>query len=228
MLGLGVRFAVPSNPRDASSFAPGCGRSEFDRLGFLVVNGQIQSNVKQAQAPPASRAELLDDLHNLRHCYFAYHNEKETLAWAGLAAYLAVTVALGFKVGGSAPIWGRVGVTSAVSLGLVGVLFYARMQFNLREWAARINGALGLAILQQFGQQTPRGRARARGFDGLLADLLQLLGKRVDKNKSAMHPTVFAHLDEADADVRVIRLEAAAYSLVVLAGTAAIVATWLS
>src|SRR5689334_15106778 len=92
--------------------------------------------------------ELLRFLYDSRSFMSSYHNQKENLGWAGVATYLAAMGAIGLTRSGHHSILENVGVTIAVIGSFILVLAYVRRQFNLREWAARLNFAHNRAILE--------------------------------------------------------------------------------
>lgn len=85
----------------------------------------------------ATREELLKYLADLQKFTGDYHNHKELLGWA--AALLYLIISLGFGFGGQAPTdLNRIVFSVLLPLVLLSVIAYARRQWNLREYAARI------------------------------------------------------------------------------------------
>src|SRR2546430_575158 len=101
------------------------------------------------------RDELLRFLYDSRSFISSYHNQKENLGWAGVAAYIAAMGAIGLTRSGHHSILGNVGVTIVVVGSFILVLAYVRRQFNLREWAARLNFAHNRAILETLLPDLP-------------------------------------------------------------------------
>src|ERR1700694_1317836 len=126
----------------------------LDRHAVTQVARSIEAAAQAidaaANAILASRSDpLLEYLYKERDGFDAYHNQKETMAWAGVAVFLAATVAVATSVKKPEHWWETHALQQLVlTVTFFAVLAYTRRQFNLREWAARINEALTRKILE--------------------------------------------------------------------------------
>jgi hypothetical protein len=203
-------------------------------VAIEVAAKAVQDAAKSVQA--LQRDVLLEHLYKTREAELVYHDHKETMAWAGVAVFIAGTIAVATNVRKPDPWWQTHAAQQAtLLLAFFVALAYTRRQFNLREWAARVSEACVRGILEIVdvgGARTSKvattrksrqeGRALRRWF----------YPPRIDarKEKNVLHATVFDLLEriesEPSKDQRPGSLEHCAYLFMLFALIVASAAIW--
>ncbi len=157
------------------------------------------------------------------------------MAWAGITVYLAGVLTFTASLRhNSDHLWlVRPGKIAGLVVAFVAVLAYARRQFNMREWSARLNAAtaqLIVAILGDGDLDAPRETFKATLYRPARPHprtILRLLfPARADLNNELQNhiPELLGYIAEPDIDRRPLEFELAGYALMLLVTLYAVIA----
>jgi hypothetical protein len=182
-----------------------------------------------------------------------YHDHKETLGWAAVAAYLAASVALAVNSQPGSSELAHAGEQVGVLLSLILFVSYARRQFNNREWAARVTQALSELMVEALdadldspisrlapksrrasvaSPSQPEERASSGGNSCWLSRWAAeardfVFPSRIQaEGRTDLHPIVIGRIEKPDVSKGPLSLELSAYSVMCVAAVVLSAATW--
>jgi hypothetical protein len=170
-----------------------------------------------------TRTDILKYISDTRGHYMTYHNHKEVSAWAGVVLYVLATaqIALVKKEALATP-RAAVALTTFVAILFGLVLVYLKTQFDLRREAANYVGALHYLNVEYLTTE----------FNADHWQLIPLAQWHCVKTKSQSRLVLPARVKELALAINQhgqksrIRLQYAAYSIVILATFAVLIRLW--